>query len=187
MPGTKHFSRMQYNVARGLREIVAPRQTMGRVQWEQIREEFGGRCIFCGQSSTKDNRGIVPDHLIPVTRFGELVVGNTVPACQTCNDSRGEKEWRPFLRERFPGDAEAQIAKVEQYLVLHPYCPSSPERALSESELRDYTMLLTEWDSMLQRARRLQSSVERRRKEAAREGGAGISKKPREHSSQSND
>lgn len=23
MPGTRHFSRMQYNVARGLREIVA--------------------------------------------------------------------------------------------------------------------------------------------------------------------
>ena len=27
MPGTKHFGRMQYNVSRGLREIVAPRQT----------------------------------------------------------------------------------------------------------------------------------------------------------------
>src|ERR1700752_1895750 len=105
MPGTRHFDRMQYNVARGLREIVAPRQTMHKAQWEQIKEEFGGRCVFCGEEGTKENRGIVPDHLVPVTRFGELVLGNVVPACQACNDSRGEKDWRPFLRQRFTGDA----------------------------------------------------------------------------------
>lgn len=165
MPGTKHFSRMKYNVARGLREIVAPRQTMPKAQWEQVKAEFGGHCIFCGQTGTKENRGIVPDHLIPVTRFGELVVGNTVPACQTCNDSRGEKDWRPFLRERFPRDADAQIARVEDYLARHPYHPPSPEKALSKSELRDYLALLAEWDSMLQRARDLQRSIEKRRKE----------------------
>lgn len=165
MPGTKHFSRMQYNVARGLREIVAPRQTMPSTQWEHIKQEFGGTCVFCGQSGTKDNRGIVPDHLVPVTRFGELVVGNTVPACQTCNDSRGERDWRPFMRERFRGDAAAQIARIEQYLERHPYHPESPEEALSESELGDYQAMLAEWDSMLQRARRLHSSVEERRKQ----------------------
>jgi hypothetical protein len=107
MPGTKHIGRMQYNVARGLREIVAPRQTMSTVQWKQLLEEFGGLCIFCGSADTAENRGIVPDHLIPVIRFGELILGNTVPACQTCNDSRGEKDWLPFLRSRFPGDVEA--------------------------------------------------------------------------------
>ena len=156
---------MQYNVARGLREIIAPRQTMRKEQWEQIKQEFGGHCIFCGESGTKENRGIVPDHLIPVTRFGELVIGNTVPACQTCNDSRGEKDWRPFLRERFGGDAETQILRIEQYLERHPYHPPSPEDALSKTELLDYKELLAEWDSMLQRARRLQKLVEERRKQ----------------------
>lgn len=167
MPGTRHFSRMQYNVGRGLREIVAPRQTMRKEQWEQIKLEFGGLCVFCGQSGTQENRGIVPDHLIPVTRFGELVTGNTVPACQTCNDSRGEKDWRPFLRERFPGDPEASIARIEQYLARHPYHPACPEDALSEKELREYQALLAEWDTMLQKARRLQKSVEERRKQHA--------------------
>lgn len=42
MPGTKHFGRMQYNVSRGLREIVAPRQTMSRDHWRSVLEEFGG-------------------------------------------------------------------------------------------------------------------------------------------------
>lgn len=135
---------------------------MRKAQWEQIKEEFGGHCVFCGQSGTKENRGIVPDHLIPVTRSIELVIGNTMPACQTCNDSRGENDWRPFLRERFPGDAESQISRVDQYLARHPYHPPSPIGALPGKELRDYQALLVEWDSMLQSARRLQGSVRMR-------------------------
>ena len=69
---------MQYNVARGLREIVAPRQSITKVHWKAVIEEFGGLCVFCGSAGTVENRGIVPDHLVPVTRFGELVLGNTV-------------------------------------------------------------------------------------------------------------
>jgi len=159
---------MQYNVARGLREIVAPRQTMSTKQWEEIRLEFGGRCIFCGKVGTNENIGIVPDYLFPVTRFGDLVIGNTVPASQTCNDSRGERDWRPFLRERFNGDAESQIAQVEAYLARHPYHPPTAEGALSKAELAEYQGLLAEWDSMLQKARRLQQSVEARRKSHAK-------------------
>jgi len=151
---------------------------MRKAQWEQIKQEFGGQCIFCGQSGTKENRGIVPDHLIPVTRFGELVVGNTVPACQTCNDSRGEGDWRPFLRERFPADAEAQIARIEEYLARHPYHPPSPEEALSAGELKDYRALRDEWDSMLERARRLQASVEKRRKKHAHTANPGVQRAP---------
>lgn len=178
MPGTSHFTRMHYNVARGLREIVAPRQTMRKAQWEQIKQDFGAHCIFCGQAGTKENRGIVPDHLIPVTRFGELVIGNTVPACQTCNDSRGEKDWRPFLRERFSGNAEAQIARVESHLARHPYHPPSPEQALSAGELKDYRALLEEWNSMLQRAHRLQILVKERRKKHAHPAGPSVQRTP---------
>lgn len=166
MPGTKHFGRMQYNVARGLREIVAPRQTMPTAQWKSVLEEFDGLCVFCGSAGTAENRGIVPDHLIPVTRFGELVLGNTVPACQTCNDSRGEEDWRLFLRGRFPGDPEAQIASVEQHLAKHNYHPSSPEVALAPHEHVAYMALLEEWKSLLEKARQLHASAEKRRRSA---------------------
>lgn len=164
MPGTKHFTRMQYNVSRGLREIVAPRQTMQTAQWQRLKDEFGGRCIFCDGAETKENRGIVPDHLIPVTRFGELVIGNTVPACQTCNDSRGDGDWRPFVRAKFPGNPEEQIGRIEEYLKQHPYHPPSPETALSLDERAEYLQLLKEWDVLLQKARLLHSSAEGRRK-----------------------
>jgi hypothetical protein len=166
MPGTNHFGRMQYHVARGLREIVAPRQTMSKAQWQAVLEEFGGLCIFCGHAGTEENRGIVPDHLVPVTRFGELVIGNTVPACQSCNDSRGEKEWRPFLRATFPGDAEAQILRVESHLSKFDYKPVSLEAALSASERKSYSALLKQWKVMLDKARRLKNSAEKRRRDA---------------------
>lgn len=166
MPGTKHFGRMQYNVSRGLREIVAPRQTMPKAQWQRVLEEFGGLCIFCGSPGTAENRGIVPDHLIPVTRFGELVMGNTVPACQKCNDSRGEKDWRPFLRTTYPGDAEAQIKTVEAHLERHQYHPATLEEALSPSEQASYIKLIEKWESLLKSARKLHASAEHRRRNA---------------------
>jgi hypothetical protein len=164
MPGTKHFGRMQYNVARGLREIVAPRQTMSKVQWTRVLEEFGGLCVFCGSPGTRENRGIVPDHLVPVTKYGELVPGNTVPACQTCNDSRGEKDWRPFLRSSFPGDAEGQISNVEAHVALHGYEPARLEAALSPSELHAYEHLLSQWEKLLDRARNLRDAANLRRR-----------------------
>ena len=167
MPGTKHFTRMQYNVSRGMREIIAPRQTMSKADWSRVLEEFSGICIFCGSEGTAANRGIVPDHLIPVTQFGELVLGNTVPACQTCNDSRGEKAWRPFLRTRFKGDAEQQIARIEGHLAKHHYHPPSLEKALSADERETYVALVQEWETMLSKARALQSAAEKRRKSAA--------------------
>ena len=157
---------MQYNVSRGLREIIAPRQTMSKDQWGRVLQEFGGLCFFCGSAGTAENRGIVPDHLIPVTRFGELVIGNTVPACQTCNDSRGEKDWRPFLRTRFPGDPEAQIAQVEAHLEKHDYRPATLDSALSASEQISYLALIQEWEVLIEKARKLHEAAEKRRRRA---------------------
>jgi len=161
MPGTRHFSRMQYHVSRGLREVVAPRQTMPKVLWGHIKGEFGGRCAYCRQPATKENRGIVPDHLIPVTKFGELVVGNTVPACQDCNDTR-EADWRHFLRRRFPKHAESRIRHIECYLDRHPYRPPTLRAALSSDQRRAYLRLLADWRSLLKRAHRLRAAVARR-------------------------
>jgi hypothetical protein len=165
MPGTRHFSRMQYNVSRGLREIVAPKQVMSNAHWQSIADEFGGRCAFCGELGSRENRGIVPDHLVPVTQFGELVLGNTVPACQTCNDSRGEKDWRNFLREKFPERAADRTRAIEAYISRHSYVPISPQEALTPSELQEYNALVQDWERVLQTAKRLRESV------AARRGG----------------
>lgn len=166
MPGTKHFTRMQYNVSRGLREIIAPRQTMSKADWKRVLEDFDAVCVFCGSEGTLGNRGIVPDHLIPVTQFGELVLGNTVPACQSCNDSRGEKDWRVFLEEQFPNHAKTQIVKIEEHRAKYHYLPPTLENALSAYEREIYVALVQQWEAMLAKAKALRIAAELRRKRA---------------------
>ncbi len=163
MKGTRHFPRLAYNAARGLREIVAPVQTMPGAVWDGILQEFEGRCVYCGQGPTKENRGIVPDHVVPATQFGELVIGNVVPACQTCNDSRGNDEWRQYLRARFPNQAEERIEKIESHLLQHNYEAVNPERVLSPAEFKEYNAILADWERVLATASQLYSKVKARR------------------------
>jgi acetone carboxylase gamma subunit len=47
MAGTKHFSRMNYNVLRGMRELLSHR-SLSDLEWVEIRAFFGNTCAFCG-------------------------------------------------------------------------------------------------------------------------------------------
>jgi len=162
---------MSYHVSRGLREIVAPRQKMSKKQWQAVRDEYGGLCVFCGSEGTKENRGIVADHLISVTRFGELVLGNTVPACQKCNDTRGHKEWRPFIRKNFPKSAKLRIAAIEKHLSKHPYHPPAPKDTLNRDQQKSYERLFTDWRKLYFRACALRELVAKRRAKAQKSKG----------------
>ena len=117
MAGTKHFSRMNYHVKRGMRELLSHR-TLSSSDWTEVRELFANECAFCGCEDTGNPRtGIVPDHLIPAVEHGESCLGNIVPSCQDCNDHRGKKEWRSYLLSEFTDDANDRIQKIEQYLL----------------------------------------------------------------------
>jgi NMD protein affecting ribosome stability and mRNA decay len=154
---------MNYNVRRGLREIVAPDHRVSKQEWALVLAEFDGTCAYCGATASAENRGIVPDHLVAVTDFGELVPGNIVPACQTCNDSRGNKPWRTFLSSRFPADATNRIRRIEQYIAIHNYSPRDPESSLTPEELLNYKALIANWEAFLAKAQELQSRVAQRR------------------------
>lgn len=159
MAGTQHFHRMGYNVRRGLREIVASRQTLPEAEWAAVLEMFRSRCAYCDQGPTFENRGIVPDHLVPAHEFGELVRGNVLPACQGCNDTRGLDDWRMFVRKKFPGDVEEQIRRISDILSHHSYQPPSPEEVLLPDELAEYQQLLADFEAWLLRAKALHRTV----------------------------
>jgi len=163
MAGTNHFSRMNYNVSRGLREIVAPRQTMPDKQWKDLKQRFSGRCVYCDELATQENRGIVPDHLIPIEQYGELVLGNTVPACQRCNDLRGKSDWKVFLETQFPAEASARAARITEYLQQYPYVSVSPQQVLAADELEDFSEILRLWNELLGKAKTLKQNTELRR------------------------
>jgi len=163
MAGTNHFSRIHYNFMRGLREIVAPRQKLNDEDWKVLLDRFDGRCAFCNEPATKENRGIVADHLVAAAQFGELVLGNVVPSCQTCNDSRGNQDWREFISERFPEDAAYRIQRIQECLDEHPYSPVTLDAALNDDERIKYKEIEREWDALLRRAKALREQVNTRR------------------------
>jgi len=50
-------------------------------EWLDVLEFFDNRCAYCFVQSLN----LTQDHVIPLSRGGENVVGNVVPACNSCN------------------------------------------------------------------------------------------------------
>lgn len=165
MAGTKHFSRMNYHVLRGMRELLSHR-SLSNQEWELIKQYFDCTCAFCGCDDTGNPRtGIVPDHLVPAVEHGEFCLGNIVPSCQDCNDHRGKKEWRTYLESEFTDDAPSRIAKIEEYLVQYPYrVTDDPHEYLTDEESAEYSAILAEWNEVWGNARSLRDRINRRRK-----------------------
>ena len=124
---TSYFARMNYQVQRGLRELLS-RSSISKQQWDTILDFFDHHCAFCGKAHTGNKRtGIVPDHLIPASKYGELCLGNVAPACHDCNDQRGDRPWHAFL-SRFPApQRKKQIALIRRRdtVQTYPYEPIS--------------------------------------------------------------
>ena len=60
-------------------------------QWEGVLDSFGHRCAYCLKS-----KKLAMDHMVPIAKGGRHALNNVVPACQSCNSSKGTKsmmEW----------------------------------------------------------------------------------------------
>lgn len=164
MAGTKHFSRMNYNVLRGMRELLSHRQ-LSENEWVEIRTFFRNTCAFCGcEDSGNPRTGIVPDHLIATANHGEFCIGNVVPSCQDCNDHRGKKEWKSYILSRFGVESEVRINKITEYLKRYEYklC-NDPHEYLTNQETQEYLAVLEGWSSLWARARMLRDRINMRR------------------------
>jgi 5-methylcytosine-specific restriction endonuclease McrA len=60
-------------------------------EWLLRLAVFGRKCAYCGATGR-----LVIEHVEPESRGGQDVVENTVPACPSCNTSKGNRfllEW----------------------------------------------------------------------------------------------
>jgi hypothetical protein len=119
---------------------------------ELVRKYFSSlgslQCIYCGS----DNPARW-DHLHAVSRGGDTVPGNLVPACQRCDDSKQDKgveEWvkgkskhRPSI-ERLP-KIQAAIAA---YQAQFSYSPTEFEQKLSPDQHAKYLRFRREIDAL---------------------------------------
>ena len=70
-------------------------------EWKEIMIYFGGECAYCG-CTPKKNMRLTKDHLVAVKCGGSTTQVNIVPACASCNSSKGAedfKEW--YMRQQF--------------------------------------------------------------------------------------
>lgn len=64
---------------------------------KDMAQLYASPCFYCGSRDI-----IEADHVIPIHRGGTHSIGNLVPACRTCNRSKGSKtitEWRKAKKE----------------------------------------------------------------------------------------
>lgn len=64
-------------------------------QWDQIKAEFNNCCAYCGKPKKLER-----EHVIPLTHNGEYTIKNIIPACKSCNCSKGNKDFLTWYRKQ---------------------------------------------------------------------------------------
>ena len=74
--------------------------TLNPQDWQRACEAFDFSCAYCG-AGTK----LTMEHIVPVAKGGRTIKSNIIPACQSCNSSKQDKdmiEWytaQPFYNK----------------------------------------------------------------------------------------
>lgn len=87
--------------------------TLTVAQWAYIKEFFCNKCAYCGKE-----KFLQQDHFIALSKGGEYSYGNIIPACASCNISKGDKSffnWYP--RHKFY--SKAREKKILKFLNYH--------------------------------------------------------------------
>lgn len=82
----KDAKRRAQKLGAGLESITA-------AQWRALQEYFNFRCAYC----LAPVDGLTQDHIIALSRGGEHVLGNIVPACKSCNSRKNNSTLIGFL------------------------------------------------------------------------------------------
>lgn len=81
--------------------------------WRQsIRKAWDNKCAYCGQPPI-DEKSLTLDHVKPKSKGGEDLTANCVPACKSCNHSKGSLEWKEWFTQQnfYTKEAEVRIVK----------------------------------------------------------------------------
>jgi 5-methylcytosine-specific restriction endonuclease McrA len=65
--------------------------------WQRLVRRHGGRCAYCGVKGET----LQADHVVPLARGGRHAIGNLLPSCGRCNNSKGSRlliEWKTLSR-----------------------------------------------------------------------------------------
>ena len=78
-----------------MRRIAGVVNDLAPSEWEALTLAWGG-CAYCGATDAPLQR----DCVLPIARGGRYTLTNVVPACGSCNASKGRHEVTTWLRQR---------------------------------------------------------------------------------------
>lgn len=115
-------------------------------------------CVFCG--SRKVTRW---DHLIAVSKFGLTALGNLVPACGTCDDSKGNRpfaEWMRGSAAKSPmslgvPNVDQRVEHIESFIAHYETRPLPFEERLTAAELLEVQAIDLALEAVYARANQL--------------------------------
>lgn len=92
--------------------------------WEQTKEFFGNRCAYCGAEES-----LVMEHAIPINKtwLGEHRLGNIVPSCKACNNSKHNSCHDDFLKNK-----PEKLKKIKAYMENKEYYPLKDKAGFEE-------------------------------------------------------
>ena len=75
--------------------------SLSHQEWKEAMLFFGGECCYCG-CTPKRNQRLTRDHLLPISKGGTTTQDNIVPACSSCNSSKGAEDFKDwFFKQSF--------------------------------------------------------------------------------------
>jgi 5-methylcytosine-specific restriction endonuclease McrA len=78
------------------RKVGARDNDLTDPQWAAILTAWGDACAYCG--SDGKGKALQRDTMLPISRGGRYTLENVVPACGSCNASKGNDEITGWLR-----------------------------------------------------------------------------------------
>lgn len=82
-------------------------------EWKETVIFFGGTCAYCGRTMHKGER-LTRDHLEPISDGGVTTQENIIPACHSCNSSKGASEWREWYMKQ-PFFSQERMNRIFQW------------------------------------------------------------------------
>jgi len=127
-------------IGRALNGCLAARQ-FGQKEMAEILAFFGTdppECVYCGSPDVKRW-----DHLVPINKGGETVLGNMVPACARCDDSKRAEPFEEWMTSGVNGspqsrgiaDVAQRIERIKAYVQHFDYRVRTLEERLDGQEL----------------------------------------------------
>jgi len=145
------FSILDRALREGLLERKFGKDEVAEVcEWFTIDGEL--ECVFCG------SRDVMRwDHLVPVRYGGSTVLGNMVPSCQPCDDSKQHydfEEWmmkstKGSLKARGVVNIKARIKKLKRYQEKYNFHPKDVDNLIPEQISKKIAKLRKELELFL--------------------------------------